>query len=273
MIVSEICATAVIALLLAAGQPEAEQALQPFDQEVPASAAILKMMPVPASEDGSIGPLWVCQTETPWEAMDVYVYGFDVKEGEPADAPDAVSRPSKPYIPPDRGFGHEGYAAISVTYRNANGFCEWLSARTGKHYRLPTVEEWQHICSLSGIDTSSEDAVWRHAWFRANAEGTPHRIASKDEDDLGLFDLVGNVSEWCISEDGKGRALGGSFQSPLKELGCEAMLTQTREWNETDPQIPKSPWWLSDAPFVGFRIICDPNPKPETPETATETKP
>ena len=53
--------------------------------------------------------------------------------GEPIhspDAPDAIARPSKPYISMDRGFGHAGYPAISMSYHAASAFCAWLSART-----------------------------------------------------------------------------------------------------------------------------------------------
>ena len=64
---------------------------------------------------------------------------------------DAISRPSKPYLPPDRGFGHDGYAAISLSHKNATEFCVWLSARTGRKYRLPTVVEWAHA-AMAGTD-------------------------------------------------------------------------------------------------------------------------
>jgi hypothetical protein len=38
---------------------------------------------------------------------------------------------------------------------------------------------------------------------------------------------------------------------------CAVRKTPSREWNDTDPQIPKSIWWLSDAPFAGFRVVCE----------------
>ena len=40
-------------------------------------------------------------------------------------------------------------------------------------------------------------------------------------------------------------------------VGCHVRQEQTKDWNSTDPQNPKSKWWLSDGPFVGFRIVCE----------------
>jgi hypothetical protein len=51
--------------------------------------------------------------------------------------------------------------------------------------------------------------------------------------------------------------MGGSYDSDAKEVHCGAKKTQTPDWNSTDPQNPKSKWWLSDGPFVGFRIVCE----------------
>ena len=48
---------------------------------------------------------------------------------------------------------------------------------------------------------------------------------------------------------------GGSFRDEV--VGFDSRLEDTPAWNATDPQLPKSPWWLADADFVGFRILCE----------------
>lgn len=48
---------------------------------------------------------------------------------------------------------------------------------------------------------------------------------------------------------------GGSFRSGADDVGPAARAEQDEYWNERDPQLPKSRWWLSDGPFVGFRLV------------------
>jgi formylglycine-generating enzyme required for sulfatase activity len=93
------------------------------------------------------------------------------------------------------------------------------------------------------------------AWHRGNAKGQTHPVASRKPDALGMFDLFGNAAEWVSTDDGQRVARGGSFRDAPEVTGPRARATQDASWNERDPQLPKSRWWLSDAPFVGFRIV------------------
>lgn len=264
------CAWASVVLHALAPAAPAQQAKdpepgKPFRQEVAATAYAIEMVPIPASEDGSIKPFWMSRTEITWDVFDVYAFRLD--EGEPGgEGVDAVSRPSKPYLPPDRGLGHEGYAAISVGFKNAQEFCNWLSARTGRHYRLPTEAEWEHACRAGGAESPPLDEI---AWHAGNSEGVPHPVGTKKPNAWGLHDMHGNVLEWVVGADGKPVTCGGSWRDPPEKVGCGARQKQDPSWNSTDPQVPKSKWWLSDGPFVGFRIVCDPEPrgKAESPES------
>lgn len=244
---------------------ESATELQPFAEAIPAAAFKLEMLPVPGSADGSIKPFWMSRTEIPWEAFDVYIYRLDEDAG--LGKVDAVTRPSKPYLPPDRGFGHEGFAAISMSYKNAREFCAWLSAKSGRKYRLATEDEWEHACRAGATTAYSfgDDPVSLkdYAWFDENSDESPHPTGRKKPNAWGFVDMHGNVAEWVTGRDGKSVTKGGSYRDDAEGLKCTARREQAPSWNASDPQVPKSSWWLSDGPFVGFRIVCEPEPKPK----------
>ena len=113
-----------------------------YDEKLPGTRVTIGMVPIPPAE-GKPG-FWMARCEITWDAFDLFVFGIDGARDREGDTVDAYTRPSKPYIPPDRGFGHDGYPVISASYRSAKQFCRWLSAKTGHTYRLPTVDEWRH---------------------------------------------------------------------------------------------------------------------------------
>jgi formylglycine-generating enzyme required for sulfatase activity len=161
----------------------------------------------------------------------------------------------------DRGFGHGGYPAISMSFKGAGAFCEWLSKKTGHHYRLPTEEEWELACRAGSSARFShgddEEALAAHAWYRKNSERTTHTVGTKKPNALGLHDMHGNAGEWCVGADGKPIVRGGSYRDPAEKIIVDFRREPSRSWNRSDPQIPKSKWWLADCSFVGFRIVRD----------------
>jgi formylglycine-generating enzyme required for sulfatase activity len=194
------------------------------------------------------------RTEVTWDMYDVFALGLDRPKDTTAKA-DAVARPSEPYGAPDRGWGHAGYPAMSLTREAAERFCEWLAAKTGKAYRLPTEAEWARAAALAAEGlTLSESRIDQMAWHAGNAERRTHPVATKSADAIGLFDLFGNVAEWIATSDGSRIVAGGSYRNRSSDLGPASRAQQDETWNETDPQLPKSRWWLSDGPHVGFRV-------------------
>lgn len=232
--------------------PSEAKPSEPKIVKVPGSTVDVELVPVPGP-DGK--PLFhLSRTEITWDLYDVFVFGHDQEAGLSTPEADAVTRPSKPYVATDRGFGHNGYPAISISYRGATYFCEWLSAKTGKKFRLPTVEEWKLVCAAAQIPA---DRLDEYAWNDANSGGTTHPPGSKKPDALGLVDLFGNAGEWVATEDRKGAVVGGSYLTPPAEVTCDVVLPYTKDWNKSDPQFPKSVWWLCDGGFIGFRVLCE----------------
>ena len=237
------------------GAPKVAPSLAPFREDVKGTALHFDMVPV-TPRDAAIKPFLIAKVETTWDLYDVFLFGFDQKEpGGSTPEADAVTRPSKPYISMDRGFGHAGFPVISVSYLGAKRYCEWLSIKTGRTYRLPTVEEWKAACELglAGIDDRGP-----LAWSKETAGSATKAVGTARADALGLHDMLGNASEWCTDAEGKGVTLGGTFRDPLSALGCSFVVPYSAEWNASDPQFPKSKWWLADGGFVGFRVVCEP---------------
>jgi hypothetical protein len=228
-----------------------------FKQTVEGCTFVIDLVPFEAPpKDGKPGgTLFVSTCEIPWEMFDVFVYGSDKADGKSTEKSDAVTKPTKPYIGMDREFGHVGFPVISPSFLSVKQFCEWLSVKTGRAYRLPTADEWKALCAQSGIDPKD---CGDYAWVKENAGEKTHKLASKKADGLGLFDLFGNACEWVDDGSKLGAVAGGSYLDSMAELDCGRFeACKPVEWNEIDPQFPKSKWWYSSGGFVGFRVICE----------------
>ena len=249
--------------------PHAIQDWSPFVATIPGTAVTFEMRPLPAGQitiaDSSlpegkrlvaINPIWIGKTEVTWDEYDLYA--FQLEGNAQTGALDAVSRPSKPYGAPDRGFGHKGYAALGVTFHAAQEYCRWLSAKSGRKYRLPTEAEWEYACRAGDLGQFAKEKLAQCAWHWDNAEDKTHPVATKASNAYGLHDMLGNAAEWVSSRNGTPLAAGGSFKSKAAQLDFGTRARQSPSWNMTDPQMPKSKWWLSDAAFVGFRVVCEP---------------
>jgi formylglycine-generating enzyme required for sulfatase activity len=247
------------------------QALSPYVETIPGTAVKFEMIPLPVGNatlidpnhaggkiSVEIKPLWMGKTEVTWDEYDLYAFRLDLTNDPKLGALDAIARPTKPYGAPDRGFGHHGFPALSMTFHAAQEYCRWLSAKTGKKYRLPTAAEWEYACQAGAAEKFSRDRLDQHAWYWDNAEDKTHAVAMKQPNKWGLYDMLGNAAEWVSGNDGSPVVAGGSFKDKANQLHCGARAKQTPSWNMTDPQMPKSKWWLSDATFVGFRVVCEP---------------
>lgn len=199
---------------------------------------------------------WMSEHEVPWELFDIFVYKLDGDDEE--DAADLVTRPTRPYVMVDRGFGHNGYPAISMSYEGARLFAQWISSKTGRRYALPTRSQWRQACLSGGHGAQNADAI---SWHKGNSDGTTHPCGSQAPDANGIYDLWGNVAEWGVDAEGNPVSMGGGFRSTLDQLGPDAIEVPSPAWNESDPQIPRSIWWLADNDAIGIRLICTPAPQ------------
>lgn len=251
--VSFLAAAAITGVTLAQAPPA-------YRESIPGTLVSFEMVLVPGDDAFYIG-----RTEVTWDMYDAFALRLDARTG--GQGADAVARPSQPYGAPDYGWGHAGYPAISVTRAAAEAFCAWLSSKTGRVYRLPTDAEWERAAAAAagsgGLTAARLDAL---AWHRGNAFARTHPVGQREADALGLVDLFGNAAEWVTTSDGALVTRGGSFRDEPAAVGPHARAVQDESWNERDPQLPKSRWWLSDGPFVGFRVVSEPSGRPDLPD-------
>lgn len=98
-------------------------------------------------------------------------------------------------------FSDPGLPVDTITHIQAMEFAEKLSEATGARYRLPTEAEWEFACR-AGTQTKYSfgdevEALGDHAWFRENSAETTHVPGEKKPNPWGIYDMHGNVAEWC----------------------------------------------------------------------------
>ncbi|MFT5300712.1 MAG: sulfatase modifying factor 1 [Mariniblastus sp.] len=202
---------------------------------------------------------------------------------------DGVTAPSELYdveFTYGEGEGPKEPAATMANF-SARQYTKWLSLISGPFHRLPTEAEWEYACRAGTTTAFSfgddPDDLEDHAWFEDNSDEFRMDVGDKKPNPWGLYDMHGNVAEWVLDqydEDGythveAGASLtvaqayrepttvyprvvrGGSYYSIPEECRSASRLGSDKEWKNEDPNIPKSPWWLTDLPAtgVGFRLI------------------
>jgi formylglycine-generating enzyme required for sulfatase activity len=234
---------------------------------------------------------WMSEMEVTWNMFELYAFKeFEKKTAETLGATnllnnknvDAVSRPTTPYVDMSFGMGKNGYPAICMTHYAAVHFCRWLYAKTGVFYRLPTEAEWEYAARAGTVTAYSfgDDPaqLGEYAWYFENSNGKTQKVGKKKPNPWGLHDMHGNVAEWTYDQyipdhykqfAGKTAlnpvvaptklyphsARGGSWDDDPDRLRSAARRGSTPQWKKRDPQLPRSDWWLTDAQFVGFRVV------------------
>ncbi|MCF2948482.1 formylglycine-generating enzyme family protein [Paraglaciecola aquimarina] len=239
-----------------------------------------------------VNDFWMSKYEITWQQYDAFVFGefgseqFQATEKLAAMGIDAVTGATTPYVEMSFGMGKETHPAVNVTHYAAMQYSRWMTAKTGVFHRLPTEAEWEYACKKGQTDTL--DDLSSVAWHSGNTQDKYAKVGQKAANSLGLHDMLGNVSEWVMDQYSKDfyanspqdnplnkptklypRVVrGGSWKDDITRQNCTSRQGSTSKWKKRDPQIPKSNWWLTNAPFVGFRLVV-PTQQP-TPEQMQE---
>ena len=227
----------------------------------------------------AISPFWMGAYEVTHDEFNLF---FEDESTIVNSQVDAVTRPTPQYIDLSWGMGKTGgFPANSMQQFTALMYCRWLYQKTGVFYRLPTEAEWEYACRAGATSVypfgDDPKELGKYAWYKANSKNVYHKVGELQPNSWGLYDIIGNVSEWTLDQYDEGfygklqdgatdpvntptskhphTARGGSFEDEAKELRAANRRSWEAAWNQRDPQIPKSRWWLTDAYFVGFRVV------------------
>ena len=166
----------------------------------------------------------------------------------------------------------DNYPVERVRYPEAEEFAEKLSSSTTitHKFRLPTEAEWEYAARSGGKPEkyAGGDDLNRLAWHHGNSNGSAHPVATKEPNGLGLFDMNGNVNEWCADtyrawaykkhernnplfrDEGYTRVFrGGSWNSKSKSARCSVRSYETG--------VDRPPFIAYRSNDLGFRLVMN----------------
>ncbi len=202
-----------------------------------------------------LSPFFMAEVETTWDLFWAF-YAETMSEGRTppetvyqnnrdAIGVDGISGPTPPFGYPDQGWGQGDRPAITRTHYAAETFCQWLSAKTGKKYRLPTEAEWEYAARggsesayvfpgspkhfsdqgfMRSIFKAKTDSISAYVVYDKNSDGRTQLPSVVLPNPFGLKNMLGNVMEYTADkyDPGAYTKRSGVTRDPL--------VTEGEEW-------------------------------------------
>jgi formylglycine-generating enzyme required for sulfatase activity len=147
-----------------------------------------------------------------------------------------------------------------VSWNDVQDFISKLNQKTGKNYRLPTEAEWEYAArggsQSRSYKYSGSNVAGEVAWYTDNSDSKTHPVGTKRSNELGIYDMSGNVLEWCSDWDG-----GYSSSSQTNPVGATSgpnRVNRGGSWYYSAQDV-RVPYHNRNRPvyrchFLGFRL-------------------
>lgn len=218
------------------------EAFQNYTETVPGTAVSFNMVAIPAGQfkmgsqkktkytradelpvrDVQLNKFWMAETEVTWDAYLAF-FAETASQGRKEALEelnvDGITGPTPPWGAPDQGWGKGQRPAITMSHHAAEVYCQWLSEKTGKHYRLPTEAEWEYAarCGTTGpyffggsVSQYANNSIFNKVFgpdtsiinsYVIYTENSPLMTQAPDKvkpNPFGLKNMLGNVAEFCL---------------------------------------------------------------------------
>jgi formylglycine-generating enzyme required for sulfatase activity len=159
-------------------------------------------------------------------------------------------------------FSHENpgdsLPVVNVSWEEAAAYCKWLSSNTGKNYRLPTESEWEYACRAGSktdyywgenmdMKTGDSPITSNYCWYKSNSSDKVHPVGQKLPNTWGLYDMIGNVAEWCSDYH--------DFYPYLRSICGGSCLDSPWFFRSVILHLAKFDWRYN---YIGFRVVMTP---------------
>jgi formylglycine-generating enzyme required for sulfatase activity len=154
----------------------------------------------------------------------------------------------------------DNYPVYYVNHDDIQLFLTALNALTGKTYRLPTEAEWEYAAkggqSTHNYEYSGSATIGDVAWYRINSDNKTHPVGGKTANELGIYDMSGNVFEWC--SDRYGATYPSGTDNPTGAVTGSNRVVRGGHWGSSADYCRVS-YRTNDTPtyrgnIIGFRL-------------------
>ncbi len=182
----------------------------------------------------------------------------------------------------------DNHPAVAVSWNDVRAFCDWLNKREkaagrlpdGYEYRLPTEAEWEYAARGGSegkkktytVSPAGQEVEWYYrtgsdylkevAWYYETSGKKPHVVGEKKANELGIYDMLGNVSEWCLDSYGEDYYRKSPKKFPVNTSDAEFRVNRGGNWNSCAAdcrpvrRYRNAPSFRSD--IIGFRLVLGP---------------
>lgn len=153
------------------------------------------------------------------------------------------------------------YPVEHVSWHEVQGFIERLNQQSDRKYRLPIEAEWEYAARSGGkrekfAGTSRESELGDYAWYTSNSGGSTHPVGQKKPNGLGLYDMTGNVWEWCADWYDEFYYRNSPKNNPTGPNSGPYRVLRGGSWTNSLGYVRASyRYWSDPGGSLGFRLV------------------